>query len=69
MKIRCHRCKDDAELSEGYVRVTCKSCGLDMPYGTYVREIAHANPVYSDILADYAGNLDARRAGTVDDWD
>jgi len=40
-----------------------------MAYGDYVREVAHANPAYSDILADYAGTLDARKAGTEDDWD
>ena len=40
-----------------------------MSYGDYVREVAHADPAYSDILADYAGSLDARKAGTDDDWD
>lgn len=40
-----------------------------MSYGDYVCEVAHADPTYSDILSDYAGSLDARRAGTADDWD
>jgi len=69
VRIRCHKCKGKAELGADYARVECASCGLDMAYGDYVREVAHADPAYSDILADYAGTLDARRAGTDDDWD
>ena len=69
MKIRCHKCKGGAELSPDYARIVCASCGLDMSYGDYVREVAHADPTYSDILADYSGSLDARRAGTDEDWD
>ena len=69
MKIRCYKCKKKADLSADYTRIKCESCGLDMTYGDYVCEISHADPTYSDILADYSGTLDAKRSGTLEDWD
>ena len=41
MKIKCAKCKKDAELAPDYSFVECKECGLDMSYGEYVRFIAH----------------------------
>lgn len=67
--MRCHKCKSKADLSSDYARITCGSCGLDMSYGDYIKEVAHADATYSDILGDYAGSLDAKRSGTADDWD
>ena len=36
MKIKCPKCKEDAELAMDYSFVKCSSCDLDMSYGEYV---------------------------------
>ena len=41
MKIKCPKCKEDAELAPDFSFVECKKCGLDMSYGEYVRYVAH----------------------------
>ncbi len=69
MRIKCPKCNEAAELSQGFVSVRCKECGLDMSYGEYVRYVAHNNPQYSDILGDYTGSTEGQTAGTLDDWD
>ena len=50
MKIKCPKCKEDAELAPDFSYVECKKCGLDMSYGEYVRFVAHNEAKYSDIL-------------------
>ena len=71
MKIKCPKCKEDAELAPDFSYVECKKCGLDMSYGEYVKFIAHNQPRYSDILGDYAlgGSTEGHTAGSLDEWD
>lgn len=69
MKIKCPKCKKDAELTAGFALVKCGSCDLEMSYGEYVRFIAHNEPAYSDILGDYAGSTKSQQVGPQEDWD
>ena len=69
MKIKCPKCKEDAELAPDFSYVECKKCGLDMSYGEYVRFVAHNEAQYSDILADYTGSTEGETAGTLDEWE
>ena len=69
MKIKCPKCKEDAELSPDFSYVECKKCGLDMSYGEYVRFVAHNEAQYSDILGDYTGATEGETAGTLDEWE
>ena len=50
MKIKCPKCKEDAELTMDFSLVRCTSCDLDMTYGEYVKFVAHNETRYSDIL-------------------
>lgn len=69
MKIKCPRCKENAELTPDFSLVTCTNCDLDMSYGEYVRFVAHNDATYSDILGDYASNTSGQSTGTLDEWD
>ncbi len=69
MKIKCPKCKEDAELAPDFSYVECKKCGLDMSYGEYVRYVAHSEAQYSDILGDYTGATEGETAGTLDEWE
>ncbi len=69
MKIKCPKCKKDAELSPDFSTVRCKNCNLEMSYGEYVKFVAHSDATYSDILGDYAGSTEGQTAGSLDDWD
>lgn len=69
MKIRCPKCKADAELAMDFSLVRCGSCGLEMSYGEYVKYIAHNESTYSDILGDYSGGTKNQQAGPLDEWD
>ena len=69
MKIKCPKCKEDAELAPDFSYVECKKCGLDMSYGEYVRYVAHSEARYSDILGDYTGTTEGETAGTLDEWE
>ena len=69
MKIKCPKCKEDAELDPDFSYVECKKCGLDMSYGEYVRFVAHNEAQYSDILGDYTGTTEGETAGTLDEWE
>ena len=69
MKIRCPKCKGDADLAGDFSSVMCTACDLDMSYGEYVKYIAHNDPAYSDILGDYAGSTEGQTSGTLDEWD
>ena len=69
MKIKCPKCKEDAELAPDFSYVECKKCGLDMSYGEYVRFVAHNEVQYSDILGDYTGTTEGETAGTLDEWE
>lgn len=69
MKIKCPKCKNNAELSMDFSFVKCESCDLDMSYGEYVKYVAHNETTYSDILGDYAGSTEGETAGSLDDWD
>ncbi len=69
MKIKCPKCKKNADLSMDFSLVRCENCGMDMTYGEYVRYVAHADATYSDILGDYTGSTEGQTAGTLDDWD
>ena len=50
MKIKCPKCREDADLSPDFSFVKCGSCDLDMSYGEYVKFVAHNEATYSDIL-------------------
>jgi len=69
MKIRCPKCKEDADLPPDFSSVRCTACDFDMSYGEYVKYIAHNDATYSDILGDYAGSTEGQTAGTLDEWD
>ena len=69
MKIKCPKCKNNAELAMDFSFVKCDSCDLDMSYGEYVKYVAHNETTYSDILGDYAGSTEGETAGSLDDWD
>ncbi|HEU03692.1 hypothetical protein LCGC14_2960370 [marine sediment metagenome] len=69
MKIKCPKCKKDAELSPDFSMVRCKNCNLEMSYGEYVKFVAHSDATYSDILGDYTGSTEGQTAGSLDDWD
>ncbi len=69
MKIKCPKCKENAELTMDFTSVTCGSCGLDMSYGEYIKFVAHNEEKYSDILGDYTGSTEGQTAGSLDDWD
>lgn len=69
MKIKCPKCKKDAELAPDFSFVRCGGCGLDMSYGEYVKYVAHHDTTYTDILGDYTGSTEGESAGTLDEWD
>ena len=69
VKIKCPKCKKDAELAPDFSFVKCENCDLDMTYGEYVKFVAHNDATYSDILGDYTGNTQGESPGTLDDWD
>jgi len=69
MKIKCPKCKENAELTMDFTSVRCSSCGLDMSYGEYIKFVAHNEEKYSDILGDYTGSTEGQTAGSLDDWD
>ena len=53
MKIKCPKCKKNAELTSDFSLVRCENCDLEMSYGEYVKYVAHNDATYSDILGDY----------------
>ena len=69
MKIKCPKCKEDAELAMDFSSVICGFCGLDMSYGEYIKFVAHNEQKYSDILGDYTGSTEGQTAGSLDEWD
>jgi len=69
MKIKCPKCKEDADLAMDYSVVKCGSCDLDMSYGEYVKFVAHNEVQYSDILGDYASSTEGQTSGSLDEWD
>lgn len=69
MKIKCPRCRENAELSMDFSFVRCEKCDLDMSYGEYVKFVAHNEKKYSDILGDYAGSTEGQSSGSLDEWD
>ena len=69
MKIKCPKCKEDAELAMDFSLVKCGSCDLEMSYGEYVKYVAHNESKYSDILGDYSGDTKNQQTGSLDDWD
>jgi ribosomal protein L37AE/L43A len=69
VKIKCPKCKKDAELTRDFSTVKCENCNLEMSYGEYVKFVAHSDATYSDILGDYTGSTEGQTAGTLDDWD
>ena len=69
MKIKCPKCKENAELAMDFSLVTCEHCDLEMSYGEYVKFVAHNEIKYSDILGDYTGSTEGQTAGSLDEWD
>jgi len=69
VKIKCPKCKKNADLSPDFSMVRCKNCNLEMSYGEYVKFVAHSDATYSDILGDYTGSTEGQTAGSLDDWD
>lgn len=69
MKIKCPKCKGQAELESDFSLVRCENCELELTYGEYVKYVAHNDVTYSDILGDYAGSTEGETAGTLDEWD
>ena len=69
MKIKCPKCKEDAELAPDFSLVTCTKCNLEISYGEYIRSIAHSDAKYSDILGDYASSTEGQTSCSLDEWD
>ena len=69
MKIKCPKCKENAELAPDFSLVTCTKCNLEISYGEFVRYIAHSDAKYSDLLGDYAASTEGETAGSLDEWD
>jgi len=69
MKIKCPKCKKNAELGMDFSFVKCDSCDFDMSYGEYVKFVAHNETKYSDILGDYVGSTEGQSSGSLDEWD
>jgi ribosomal protein L37AE/L43A len=69
VKIKCPKCKSQAELASDFSLVRCQSCELELTYGEYVKYVAHNDVTYSDILSDYATETAGQNAGTLDEWD
>ena len=69
MKIKCPKCKKNADLSPDFSLVSCKNCNLEMSYGEYVKFVAHSDATYSDILGDYTGSTEGQSSGSLDEWD
>ena len=69
LKIKCPKCKSNAELSMDFSLVRCESCDLEMSYGEYVKFVAHNEPIYSDILGDYTGDTKSQQTGSLDEWE
>ena len=69
MKIKCPKCKKDADLAMDYSIVKCCSCDLDMSYGEYIKFVAYNESIYSDILGDYASSTEGQTSGSLDEWD
>jgi ribosomal protein L37AE/L43A len=69
VKIKCPKCKKNAELSMDFTFVKCENCGLDMSYGEYIQFIAQNDITYSDILGDYVASTEGQSTGSLDEWD
>ena len=69
MKIKCPKCKENAELAMDFSFVKCDKCDLDVSYGEYVKFVAHNEKTYSDILGDYTGSTEGQSSGSLDEWD
>jgi len=69
VKIKCPKCKKNAELSMDFTFVKCENCDLDMSYGEYIQFIAQNDITYSDILGDYVGSTEGQSPGSLDEWD
>ncbi len=69
MKIKCPKCKKNAELSSDYSIVRCENCNFEVSYGDYIKFVAHNDATYSDILGDYTGSTEGQSSGSLDDWD
>jgi len=69
VKIKCPKCKENAELAMDFSLVTCEHCDLDMSYGEYVKYVDQNEKKYSDILGDYTGSTEGQTAGSLDEWD
>ena len=69
MKIKCPKCKDNAELTPDFSLVTCTKCNLEIRYGEYIKHVAHSDSAYSDILGDYADSTEGQTSGSLDEWD
>jgi ribosomal protein L37AE/L43A len=69
VKIKCPKCKENAELAMDFSLVKCGKCDLEMSYGEYVKFVAHNERTYSDILGDYTGSTEGQSSGSLDEWD
>ena len=69
MKIKCPKCKKNAELAVDFSVVRCENCDYEVSYGEYVKFVAHNDATYSDILGDYTGSTEGQSSGTLDEWD
>jgi ribosomal protein L37AE/L43A len=69
MKIKCPKCKKNAELTADFSFVKCENCDYEVSYGEYVKFVAHNDATYSDILGDYTGSTEGQSSGTLDEWD
>lgn len=69
MKIKCPKCKKNADLAMDFSCVRCDNCDLDMSYGEYVKFVAHNDITYTDILGDYATSTEGQSSGSLDEWD
>jgi len=69
VKIKCPKCKKNAELSSDYSIVRCENCDYEVSYGEYIKFVAHNDATYTDILGDYTGSTEGQSSGSLDEWD
>ena len=61
--------KPDFSRLQDFSLVICKKCDYEISYGEYIKQIAHSESTYSDILGDYTSNTEGQTAGSLDEWD
>ena len=70
MKIKCPKCKENAELTPDFSLITCTQLQFGNELWGNMLDILHILiRTYSDILGDYAGSTEGQTSGSLDEWD